>query len=763
MKRISARESALAATFFFLATIVFTWPIAAHLTDGLGDVWDAKLNAWILHWDFHQTFHDPAHLFDANIFHPARFALAFSENLYGAALFGFPLYAAGVSTLAAYNFLFLLGMFLSGIAAWALAFDVTEDAAASLLAGVVYAFVPWRLAQIPHIQYQWGAFLALLVLFLLRYLEFGRRRDLALFSLFFAWNAATNVHYAVFSGIVVAVILAYEWVASDQAGFRRRVAASVGAAVAAAILVLPLYLPYAEASRLYGMRRGEDEIAAFSGRPVDFLTAGPQNKLYAPLTQKLGQAEGDFFPGLTVIALAFAAVLIGRGKPDSEKRSASSGRRHVCRGLDALIALGILLWTVPAVFSRERLGPLRLRDPGRILVFVTLVLAVRLVLAFPARSRFADLSDFLRRMTLEKRRGLLLVVAGTGVVVALGLHTPYYRFLVESFGSIFRSLRVPSRGIVLFDLGLGVLAAWGLSLLARGRRWPVAVALLLTAFEYRAFPVDISPVEQAAAPVYHWLGAVSLPGAVIEWPFATDSEVDYEFRSTVHWKPLINGYSGFGPPRYHELAAMFAEKPIRAEVWKRMTETGACLLIVHPRAIPDESRESYAGLLRSGIDEQRLEPLTTFANRDDSDLVFRFADSPPFDPRIPASEKQAAARRTLEAVSELEHFLHPPFGVLDVPRENDTVASGAWGFGWALDDSGIAEIRVSFDGGPGVPTTIHQPHPGVREAHPSYPENAAPGFGFAVPPLPPGPHTLKVIFVGRDGGKTELQRRIIVR
>jgi hypothetical protein len=763
MKRVPAREAALAAIFFFLATIVFTWPIAARLTDGLGDVWDAKLNAWILHWDFHQTFHDPAHLFDANIFHPARYALAFSENLYGAALFGFPLYAAGVSTLSAYNFLFLFGMFLSGIAAWALAFAVTQDAAASLLAGVVYAFVPWRLAQIPHIQYQWGAFLALLILFLLRYLDFGERRDLALFALFFAWNAATNVHYALFSGLGVLVILAFEWLASGQSGFRRRVAASACAAGAAAILVLPLYVPYAKASRLYAMRRGEDEIAAFSGRPVDFLTAGPQNKLYAPLTQKLGQAEGDFFPGLTVVGLAVAAILVGRRKPDLEKRSASTGRRRVCRGLDALIAVGVVVWTVPAVFSRDHLGPLKLRDPGRILVFVTLVLAVRLVLAFPARSRFSDLSDFLRRMTLEKRRGLLLAVAGTGVVIALGMHTPYYRVLVESLGPVFRSLRVPSRGIVLFDLGLGVLASWGLSLLARGRRWPVAVALLLTAFEYRAFPVDVSPVGNAAAPVYHWLGAVSLPGAVIEWPFATDSEVDYEFRSTVHWKPLVNGYSGFGPPRYQELAALFTERPIRAEVWKRMTDAGACLLIVHPRAIPDEFRESYAGLLRAGIDERRLEALTTFVNRDASDLVFRFADCPAFDPRIPALEKQDAALRTLEAVSELEHTLHPPFGILDVPRENDTVTSGAWGFGWALDDSGIAQVRVSFDDGPSVPTTIHQPHPGVREAHPSYPESASPGFGFAVPPLPSGPHTLRVIFVGRDGGKTEVQRRIFVR
>jgi len=134
-------QSAGAVLFFLAATILFTWPVAGHLSGGLADPWDAKLNAWILHWDFHQTFHDPRHLFDANIFYPARYALAFSENLYGASLFGFPLYAMGLSTLTVYNALFLLGMFLSALAAWALAREWTGDARASLLAGVVYAFL----------------------------------------------------------------------------------------------------------------------------------------------------------------------------------------------------------------------------------------------------------------------------------------------------------------------------------------------------------------------------------------------------------------------------------------------------------------------------------------------------------------------------------------------------------------------------------------------------------------------------------------------
>ncbi|HEV2065106.1 MAG TPA: hypothetical protein VGS00_11220, partial [Thermoanaerobaculia bacterium] len=239
MSRPRARALAAAGVFYAFAAAVFTWPLAARLDSGLPDLWDAKLNAWILHWDFHQTFRDPLRLFDANIFYPARYALAFSENLYGAALFGFPLYAAGASTLFVYNVLFLLGMWLSAMAAWALARESTGDGVSALIAGIVYAFVPWRLAQLPHIQFQWGAFLALALLFLFRYLEGGRRRDAVLFSACFAWNALSNVHYAIFAGLLVLLVVGHETLAGGWKAMRARVLGAGTAVAAAAVVVLP--------------------------------------------------------------------------------------------------------------------------------------------------------------------------------------------------------------------------------------------------------------------------------------------------------------------------------------------------------------------------------------------------------------------------------------------------------------------------------------------------------------------------------------------
>jgi hypothetical protein len=88
---------------FVVLTIAMTWPWAAHIRDTSFDNGDSYLNAWTLAWDFHQTFHDPLHLFDSNNFFPYRYTLAFSEHEWGIALLFFPAYAAGLAPLTVHG------------------------------------------------------------------------------------------------------------------------------------------------------------------------------------------------------------------------------------------------------------------------------------------------------------------------------------------------------------------------------------------------------------------------------------------------------------------------------------------------------------------------------------------------------------------------------------------------------------------------------------------------------------------------------------
>ena len=67
---------------FVTLTVLHTWPMAAdpaHLSRN--DNADTVLNEWALAWVAHQAVTNPLHLFDANIFHPERYTLAYSESM----------------------------------------------------------------------------------------------------------------------------------------------------------------------------------------------------------------------------------------------------------------------------------------------------------------------------------------------------------------------------------------------------------------------------------------------------------------------------------------------------------------------------------------------------------------------------------------------------------------------------------------------------------------------------------------------------------
>jgi hypothetical protein len=764
------RETVLAVLFFLGYTLLATWPQAMRLEDGLTDLWDAKLSAWILHWDYAQTFRDPLNLFHAPILYPARYVLAFSENLYGAAVFGFPVLASGASAVFNYNVVLLLGMFLSAISAWALARYVTGDPLASLVAGLVYGFLPYRLAQLAHFHMQWGPFLCLVFLYLLRYLDRGMRRDALLLGVFFAWNAIACIQYAFFTGFLVAVVLAVEAVGGEATRWRR-IGGALLAIGAACVVCLPFAIPYKRASDIYQMRRSVGEMTFFSARPGYFLSAGERNKLYGPLTARWRGPEGDFFPGLVAPALAVLAIvrLRGRSAEKPEADEISPRRRRTARRLDILIVLLVGLWCAAVRFGPHiQVGPLKLGDAGRIQVFLTIAILLRLSAAFPNRSRYRSLGDFLWRQSLDRRALLLLVVASTGVLVALGGHTPYYRFLFQSFGTIFRAIRVAARGVVLFQIALAVLAAWGLSLWTR--RWPrlrrtgsIGGVIALMTLEYRAFPISMFDYDSKPVPVYEWLKTVGPGGGVVELPLGFPHDCEYTFRQAEHGKPILNGHSSFSPRQYNELQNLFETRPVPEEVWSRVRSMGGVLVIFHPHEVEGLARLNSARAVRKAVSEGKLEVLGSFKHDLARDFVFRIAPAPPFPTRIaPADRDRAAADFTrLTTVAETE--LAPPFGVIDIPAENADVAAGSFGLGWALDDSGIAEIRVATELGPGAPGTVGGARPDIPPVYPDYADAANSGFGFLVPNVPPGPHTVTITLVGKDGGRTVLTRPIRVR
>lgn len=297
------RRHLLSLTALAAIAIWFTWPLLPNLQRAVAYPGDPYLNTWILDWDWWATFHRPLSLFQAPMFFPARFALAFSENLYGIAVVLFPLRALGAAPLTTYNMAILGGFVFSGFAAYLLALELTGAVLPAFAAGLFYAFVPYRFTQIGHVQYVWGGTVPLLLYALVRYRRRPTWATAAMLGAAFLWNGLSNIHFLLFGSVALVVAVAV----------LRPPLVKLGVALAAAgCLLLPFLLPYRAASTLYGMQRTADEAMSHSAEAGDWLLDNGMHRLYPTRSDAGVDAERWLFPGAVALLLACAAPLSRR-------------------------------------------------------------------------------------------------------------------------------------------------------------------------------------------------------------------------------------------------------------------------------------------------------------------------------------------------------------------------------------------------------------------------------------------------------------------
>ena len=176
-----------------------TYPQVRYLDTGVSpDIGDPLLSTWRISWVAHQIVRDPLHLFDGNIFHPTRYTLAFSDAMLVPALTVAPLIWLGVPQLVAYNLLLLSGFALSGIGMFVLVRSLTGQIGAALVAGFVFAFLPYRFMHYAHLELQMAQWMPLCLWAFHRTLKSGRLRDGVLTGLFFALQTLSSIYYGIF-------------------------------------------------------------------------------------------------------------------------------------------------------------------------------------------------------------------------------------------------------------------------------------------------------------------------------------------------------------------------------------------------------------------------------------------------------------------------------------------------------------------------------------------------------------------------------------
>lgn len=289
---------------FIAATVIVTWPQARLLRTHIAAHFDAPFSTWRISWIAHQLVTSPTEFFHANIFHPQRYTLAFSDPVLLEGLTAAPLLWLGVSPVLTYNLLVLGSFVLCGTAAAALAFRVTGSHAGAIVGGTLFAFAPYRFEHFFHLEILWAFWMPLAMLALHRVVETGTLRDGLRTGLAVTAQALSSLYYALYLGaiLVVATPLLVRWRGDAWRPLRALLAGAMVAGLVVLIYVQPLLK-----IRGHVAERELAEAVTYSADLRSYLSSPSSNWLYG-WTSDLGGPERRLFPGTIAIGLAIVSL-----------------------------------------------------------------------------------------------------------------------------------------------------------------------------------------------------------------------------------------------------------------------------------------------------------------------------------------------------------------------------------------------------------------------------------------------------------------------
>jgi len=509
------------------------------------------MQAFLLGWDWRALHTGPLAVFNAPIFHPEPNTLTYMDHLLGETFLSSPVLAIFRSIPAAYNFLFLFSFVVSAWAVYRLARFCGASRPGSYLAGFLYAFSPYRFANLDLLNQLQTEFLPLGILFAAKFLRKYRARDLAALAgclvvqVYFGW------YYAYYLAIAIGLLLAYALLTRSFAADRVPLWKTGSIAAAALLLILPVALPYIQEHRLLPeFRRTLGESALYSADVTDYLKLNRNAVLAGFLPIATGGQS--YWPGLVTLLLGAVG---------------SRGTRLGQNSVEQLRLQGYFLALTGTAFVLS-LGPILHVAGARIWIPLPYAALYYLMPGFSGMRAPARLA--------------CLVLLGLAVLASFG----YERVKKRIDGKI----AWPALASVLFVLSI-VFA------------WPHRLSL-----------VEL-PTKENIPTVNAWLVERPRSEPVLELPAPyADAESEThamrQFYLLHDGHPRLDGTSGFVSRRYREFRSRIQRFPDEDAVGAASV-LGAKLIIVHFGDYPEAERDPLRWRIHG---ERRLVPLAEFGS-----------------------------------------------------------------------------------------------------------------------------------------------------
>src|SRR5262245_11235706 len=354
-----------AAAAYTVLAFVVTWPLARGLgRDVPADLGDPVFVMWVLAWDCEQLlailsgdFSRLATFFDANIFHPAPMTLAYSEHFIAQAVQVLPLWTLTGNPILCYNVLYLTTFVLSGLGAYLFVRELTGNGRAAFVAGVLFAFAPYRFPQSSHLQVLSSQWMPFALYGFRRYFDSidthaaprgGRWRPLlGAASALVVQNLSCTYYLMFFSPFAAAYVLWEIW--RRRLWGRPRLWLQLAtAAIVVGVLTVPLLLPYAMVQEQLQIARSRGELSMYAADVYSYATAVSEQIVWGSMARVFPKAEGDLFPGLVAVFLALIGIVTWR----RDTELVAPPVTKVAWGLFALSAIHLVLAGATMLYRR---------------------------------------------------------------------------------------------------------------------------------------------------------------------------------------------------------------------------------------------------------------------------------------------------------------------------------------------------------------------------------------------------------------------------
>lgn len=550
----SRRQFGASLLVYTALTAILGRDVLAGLgTTVANDPGDPLLTAAILHWNAqHIPWSDAWWQFP--IFHPTRDTLAFSEHLLGLSALATPLAWLTGNALVTYNLITLLTFVLSAATMYLLVHRLSGSASGAFIAGLAFAFAPFRVSQMPHIQMLAAFWTPLALLGLHAFVDTGRRRWLALYAAAWPLQAAANGYALVFLSVLLSLWVLWFVVARAK---WRELGFIAAATAAGALPLLPILARYVSVHATHGFSRGIEEIQGFSADAASVLCASPNVAVWGWLRVAC-RPEAELFPGLAVTVLLAVALLAATGV--IWRTPVPAGPRLVVWPHRLLLIVagtyGIVAASVMALGPwRLELGVLRASASSVSKPLFVAAGALLAAMLLSARLRMAIRQSSALVFYLLTALVTWLLALGPMIIVlgeATNRRGPYWWLMLLPGVD---GLRAPGRFWMMTSVCLSIIGGLCVARILAGRsRTAAAAALVVLAPVIVAdgwmTRIIAAPVPPAAPAPQVLAGQV-----VLELPLGGYYDIAAQWRGVTGGWTTVNGYSGYGPAYYPALTA----------------------------------------------------------------------------------------------------------------------------------------------------------------------------------------------------------------